>query len=122
MKVLESSQNYLETIYILEKKNGNVRAVDIAHELGFTKASVSVAMKQLRENGYIVVSEDNLIKLLPSGLKIAQDMYERHVLLTEMLIYLGVGEENAAKDACKIEHIISDETFHAIKKYLEEKK
>ncbi len=122
MKVLESSQNYLETIYILEKKNGNVRAVDIAHELGFTKASVSVAMKQLRENGYIAVNEDNLIKLLPSGLKIAQDMYERHVFLTDMLTYLGVGEENAAKDACKIEHIISDETFLAIKKFLEEKK
>ncbi len=120
MKVLESSENYLETIYILGKRNGNVRAVDIANEMGFSKASVSVAMKQLKENNFISVTKENLIKLEEKGLEIAQKMYERHVLLSDFFIKIGVSEKQALTDACKIEHVISDETFFAVKKFLGE--
>ncbi len=118
MKLLESSENYLETIYILQKRNGGVRAIDIATELGYSKASVSVALKQLRENDYIKVEHDNNIVLLEKGLNIAQSMYERHVILTNALKKIGVSEEVAAQDACKIEHIISTETFQAIKNFI----
>ncbi len=121
MKVLESSENYLETIHIIKKRKGYVRAIDIANELNFTKASVSVAMKQLKENEYISVDKENNIELLPKGLVIAEKMYERHTILTKTLTLLGVEEEIASKDACKIEHVISPETFEAIKKYLQSK-
>ncbi len=116
MKVLESSENYLETILILKKRNGEVRSIDIANELSFSKASVSVAMKQLRENEYISVDTDGYITLLDKGMEIANKMYERHVVLAKGLMRLGVSEEVAAQDACKIEHVISNETFNAIKK------
>ncbi len=117
MRVLESSENYLETVHMLSKKKGYVRSVDVANELGFSKASVSVAMKQLRENEYLAVDEYGHINLLPKGLAIAEKMYERHLLLESLLVRLGVPTEIAAKDACKIEHVISEETFAAIKDF-----
>lgn len=116
MKIQESAQNYLETILILGEKSNCVRAIDIANELGFSKASVSIAMKQFRENGYITVNDDGFICLTELGLKIARDMYERHTLLTEILISIGVSEEVAKTDACRIEHVISEETFEKLKK------
>ncbi len=118
MRVLQSSENYLETVLMLEKRKGQVRAIDIANELGFSKASVSVALKQLRENGYLQVDEHSLIHLLPKGAEIAERMYERHILLTECFRHFGVSEEVAAQDACKVEHVISDETFQAIKSFM----
>lgn len=117
MKIQQSAENYLETIFVLTKRNGVVRSVDIANELGFSKPSVSVAMKSLRENGYIEVMGDGHIALLQKGKNIAEKLYERHTVLTNAIIALGVSEEIAAEDACKIEHIISEETFDAIKKH-----
>lgn len=122
MKIQQSAENYLETIYVLTKRNGVVRSVDIANELGFSKPSVSVAMKSLRENGYIEVMGDGHIALLENGKIIAEKLYERHTVLTNAIIALGVSEEIAAEDACKIEHIISEETFDAIKKHYNSKK
>ncbi|MFI3249669.1 MAG: metal-dependent transcriptional regulator [Eubacteriales bacterium] len=118
MKILQSSENYLETIFILHQRQGSVRSVDIATELNFSKASVSVAMKQLRENKYITMDENSYISLLPKGLEIAEKMYERHVILSQLLVKIGVDEEVASEDACKIEHVISSETFYAIKSFL----
>lgn len=117
MKIQQSAENYLETIYVLTNRNGSVRSIDIANELGFSKPSVSVAMKSLRENGYIDVMGDGKILLLSEGKKIAEKLYERHTVLTNALISLGVPSEIAAEDACKVEHIISEETFEAIKLY-----
>ena len=117
MKIQQSAENYLETIYVLTNRNGSVRSIDIANELGFSKPSVSVAMKSLRENGYIDVMGDGKILLLSEGRKIAEKLYERHTVLTNALISLGVPSEIAAEDACKVEHIISEETFDAIKAY-----
>ncbi len=122
MKVLESSENYLETILILQKRNGEVRSIDIANELSFSKASVSVAMKQLRENEYIKMDGEGYITLLEKGMDVADKMYERHIILTKALIKIGVNDKIAAQDACKIEHIISNETFSAIKKILDDNK
>ena len=122
MKIQQSAENYLETIYVLTKRNGVVRSVDIANELGFSKPSVSVAMKSLRENGYIEVMGDGHIALLEKGKIIAEKLYERHTVLTNAIIALGVSDEIAAEDACKIEHIISEETFDAIKKHYNSKK
>ncbi len=118
MKVLESSENYLETILLLQKRNGSVRSVDISKELSFSKASVSVAMKQLRENNYVSVADNGNITLLPKGMAIAEEIYEKHVVLSEFLIKIGVEEKIALTDACKIEHGISSETVEAIKKHL----
>ncbi len=118
MKILKSSENYLETILILKNRKGFVRAVDIANELGFSKPSVSVALKQLRENEYISVDEGGMLSLLPKGMVIAEDMLERHTCLKEALIKMGVSEKIAEEDACKIEHIISVETLEAVKKYV----
>lgn len=115
MKIQESAENYLETIHMLRQQNGSVRSIDIAHELGFSKPSVSVAMKNLRENGYIVVDDGGQITLTDLGQEIADRMFERHTLLTGWLTALGVSPEVAAEDACKIEHVISDESFEAIK-------
>lgn len=115
MKIQQSAENYLETILMLTTKNGSVRSIDIANELGFSKPSVSVAMKNLRENGYIDVMGDGTIVLLSPGKVIAEKLYNRHTILTEYLRKLGVSESTAAEDACKIEHIISDESFEAIK-------
>ena len=109
MKIQESAENYLETIYILRKRNGSVRSIDIANELAFSKPSVSVAMKNLRENGYIEMEPDGSITLLDRGLEIAERMYERHTFLSDWLQLLGVSPETAAEDACRIEHVISAE-------------
>ena len=122
MKKNESAENYLETIYILSKKLPVVRSVDIATELNFKKPSVSVAMKHLREKELIVVSDAGFITLTKEGLAQAEAIYERHTVLTQMFIALGVPANVAAEDACQIEHILSDESFDAIKKHLNEKK
>ena len=119
MKIQQSAENYLETIYMLIKKQGSVRSIDIANELGFSKPSVSIAMKNLRENGFIDVSGDGRIALLPPGEEIAKTLYRRHTVLTDALVILGVSKETAAEDACKIEHILSEESFNAIKMHLE---
>ncbi len=117
-KIFESKENYLETILILHNRNGAVRSVDIAAEMEFSKPSVSVAMKNLREEGCVVVDENGYITLTQSGREIAERVYERHVLFTEWLTSLGVPEEIAAADACRIEHDISAESFSAIKKFI----
>lgn len=121
MQIHESAENYLETILILKKRLGQVRSIDIATELSVSKPSVSVAMKNLRTNGYIEVDKDGHITLLEAGNTIAEKMYERHLLLTEWLTALGVSPVTAAEDACKIEHVISQETFDALKKYASKK-
>lgn len=121
-KAEESMEDYLETILILQKKNGRVRSIDIANELEFTKASVSVAMKSLREKALITMAETGYITLTEDGLKRAEMVLERHTLLSEWLIRLGVSEEVAKEDACKIEHDISEETFNILKKHCFEKK
>lgn len=116
MNVNESAENYLETILILSKKLPVVRSVDIANELGFKKSSVSIAMKNLREKNHITVTDAGFIYLTGSGKEIAEMIYERHELLTSWLVRLGVPESIASEDACKVEHVISRETFDAIKK------
>ena len=118
----ESAENYLETILILSQKLPVVRSVDIANELGFKKSSVSVAMKNLREKEHIKVDEQGFIYLTPSGLEIANMIYERHTLLSSWLIHLGVPADVAAADACKMEHVISKESFEAIKRHVYENK
>lgn len=115
--VNESAENYLETILDLSGKLPSVRAIDIVHELGYKKSSVSVAMKNLREKEHITVSEEGFISLTESGLKIAQMIRERHQLLTAWLTKLGVPDEIASEDACKLEHVLSVESFEAIKKH-----
>ena len=119
MKIHESAENYLETILVLQKRTGAVRSVDIAAELEFSKPSVSVAMKHLREQGLIQVDAGGYITLLPEGRRIAERVYERHELLTQCLITLGVAPEIAAEDACRIEHVISNESFEALKQYFD---
>ena len=110
MRILESAENYLETIFMLRRKSDFVRAIDVANHLSFTKASVSIALKNLREHGYISVEPSGNIVLLPSGLEIAEKVVA--------LMLLGVDEETATGDACRIEHVISEETFQAIKKHV----
>lgn len=117
MKILESAENYLETILMLQEKNGYVRSIDVANKLNFSKPSVSVAMKNLRENGYITVETEGHLVLTEKGREIAEKMYERHKLLSRWLIYMGVSEETAMEDACRMEHVISVETFDAMKKH-----
>lgn len=118
MKIHESAENYLETILVLSQKHPQVRSIDIATELGFSKPSVSVAMKNLRENGYIQVNEHGHISLTASGLEIADKIYERHTILCHWLESIGVQKEIAEQDACKIEHVLSSETFTALKKHI----
>ena len=115
MNIHESAEDYLEAILALREQRGTVRSIDVVHRLELSKPSVSVAMKRLRENGYIEMDADGFITLLPPGEAIAQRIYTRHKLLTQFLIRLGVSEETAAADACKIEHDLSDETFERIK-------
>ena len=115
MNIHESAEDYLEAILILRERQGSVRSIDVVHQLELTKPSVSVAMKRFRENGYIEMDADGFITLLPPGEEIAQRIYDRHKLLTKFLIALGVSEETAAADACKMEHDLSDETFEKIK-------
>ena len=114
----ESAENYLETILILSKTHPVVRSVDIANELGFKKSSVSVAMKNLREQHHIIMEDSGFIHLTDSGRAIAEMIYERHLLLSQWLIRLGVPEDIATEDACKIEHVISPESFEAIKRHI----
>lgn len=114
----ESLEDYLETILFLHKKTNNVRSIDIATNMGFTKPSVSVAMKHLRELGYITMASNGHITLTESGMQRAEDVLERHTLLTNWLISIGVNEEIAREDACRMEHDISVETFAAIKSYI----
>lgn len=116
MKSNESAENYLETILLLSKKLPVVRSVDVANELGFKKPSVSIAMKNLKEKNYITVMEQGYIFLTDAGREIAEMIYERHEFLTNWLVSLGVDEEIASEDACRIEHVISKESFDAIKK------
>ena len=121
MKIQESAENYLETILILQKRKGAVRSIDIAGELNFTKPSVSIAMKNLRENGYIEMNETGFITLTDKGRSIAEIIYERHTMLSDWLMRLGVEDQTAVEDACRIEHVISAESFEAIKRHAEEK-
>ncbi|WP_251317956.1 metal-dependent transcriptional regulator [Flintibacter muris] len=117
MNIYESAEDYLEAILILRERQGMVRSIDVVHQLELTKPSVSVAMKRFRENGYIEMDADGYITLLPPGEEIAQRIYDRHKLLTQFLICLGVSEDAAAADACKIEHDLSEETYAKIKEH-----
>ena len=117
LQIHESAENYLETILILHNRLGMVRSIDIATELGFSKPSVSVFMKNLRENGYILVDKDGYITLTDAGRAIADKIYERHQMIAEILMALGVDEETAYRDSCKIEHDISVESFEKIVAY-----
>ena len=117
MNIYESAEDYLEAILILRERQGMVRSIDVVHQLELTKPSVSVAMKRFRENGYIEMDADGYITLLPPGEEIAQRIYGRHKLLTQFLILLGVSEETAAADACKMEHDLSEETYARIKEH-----
>jgi len=117
LKIQESAENYLETILIIHERKGEVRSIDIVNELDYSKPSVSIAMKNLRENGYINVNKDGYITLSDKGLEIAEKMYERHRLISHCLELMGVDPHVAVEDACRIEHVISQESFEAIKKY-----
>lgn len=119
MKILESAENYLETILIITKRSGACRSIDVANELGYSKPSVSVAMKNLRENGYIEVLGDGSLVLLEPGRIIAEKLYKRHTMLTAFLTTIGVDPDTASEDACRIEHVLSEESIKAIKKHLE---
>lgn len=121
MKIQESAENYLETILVISHRKGMVRSIDIVNELEFSKPSVSVAMKNLRENGYIEMDKDGYIILLDKGREIAEKIYERHTTLSKYLVALGVDPVVAAEDACRIEHVISAESFEAIKNHIKEK-
>ena len=120
MSVGETIENYLETLHILLQEQEEVRSVDLANAMSFSKPTISVMMKQLREKGLINVDTNGFLTLTKKGRAIAERVYERHVYLTELLVRLGVEEETAAEDACKIEHVISQETFDSIKKHFEE--
>lgn len=118
MQLQESGQMYLETILILSKKSNSVRSIDVSEYMSFSKPSVSRAVNLLKDGGYILISKEGYITLTALGREIAEKIYERHTILTKCLVALGVSEETAAEDACKIEHDISDETFSAIKRHV----
>ncbi len=118
MKIQESAENYLEAIHVLMQKNGQVRSIDVAHYTGFSKPSISRAVGLLRDNGYVSIDQNGLLSLTEAGLKIAETIYERHTVLTDLLIKLGVSPETAAEDACRIEHVISAETFEKLKEHV----
>ena len=118
MRLQESGEMYLESIYVLSRKGGKVRSVDISEYMGYSKPSVSRAVNLLKTGGYIVMDRENFISLTESGLEIAEKIYERHTVLTAMLVRMGVSEETASEDACRMEHAISDETFEAIKAHV----
>jgi len=121
MNHLESSEDYLERILMLHKKNSIVRAIDLANEMNFSKASISIALKKLKDKNYIFVNKnDGNIVLTTEGESLAKSVYERHVIISKVLVALGVNEDIALKDACKVEHDLSDETFEAIKKHYKE--
>ena len=119
MRLQESGEMYLESIYVLSQKSGNVRSIDISEYMGYSKPSVSRAVSLLKSGGYITMDKDNYIHLTGTGLEIAQKIYERHTVLSEMLMRIGVSEKTAAEDACRIEHDLSDESFEAIKTHVE---
>ena len=119
MKILESGENYLETILMLKESKGSVRSIDIVRQMNFSKPSVSRAMSLLRENGYITMDKEGWIQLTESGMEVASRIYERHRLLTKWLVALGVSPEVAAEDACRMEHDISNETFEKLKAHIE---
>jgi Mn-dependent DtxR family transcriptional regulator len=121
MKIRRSAEDYLEMMLMLQEKHGYIRSIDIAEELGVKKPSVSYATKRLKENGYITMDKESLITLTESGMEIALRMYKRHKLLTEYLITLGVDEETARTDACKIEHDLSEESFEALVRHVEKR-
>ncbi len=118
MRIQESGEMYLETIHVLLKKNGHVRSVDVAEHMGYSKPSVSRAMGLLKAANLIDIAPDGAITLTESGIATAEKIYERHTVLSQMLVNLGVSEEVAAEDACRLEHAISDESFEAIKKHI----
>ena len=120
MQVYASAEDYLEAILVVGRRRGVVRSIDIANELNFSKPSVSVAMKKLRESGHIEMDKDGFIHLLPSGAEIAEHIYERHQILTAFFVYLGVSEPVASADACKVEHDLSNETFDKIKAHVQQ--
>ena len=120
MKTHESAENYLETILVLGQRGNRVRSIDIVNELGYSKPSVSVAVKNLREKGLVEVDSSGYISLTADGQEIAESMYERHMLISDWLIYLGVDRKTAVNDACGMEHSLSEQSFLAIKKHIEE--
>ncbi len=120
MQIRQSAEDYFEMIYMIKKKKGSVRAIDIVNEMGFSKPTVSVAMKKFRENGYVAVDAAGNISLTEAGLAIAENIYEKHMVLAKMLMNLGVDETTAYEDACRIEHGLSDTSFAAIKKHMGE--
>lgn len=117
MQLQESGEMYLETIYVLTKKSTAVRAIDVGEHMGFSKPSVSRALGLLKTGGFVTVDENGFISLTADGEEIAEKIYERHTILTRLLVYLGVDEETASEDACRLEHAISDKSFEAIKKF-----
>lgn len=119
MHIQESGEMYLETIYVLSQKHGHVRSIDISEHMGYSKPSVSRAVNLLKKGGYLEMDDENYITLTESGLEIAEKIYARHTVLSQMLMGLGVSEEVAAQDACRMEHTISDESFAAIRRHLE---
>ena len=119
MGIYESAEDYLERILMLQKKIGKVRSIDIVHDMGYSKPSISRAIKLLRESNYIIVDKNGIINFTDKGMKIATSIYERHELLTNFLISIGVDEDIAKKDACGIEHHLSEETFVALKKHID---
>ena len=121
MQVHESTENYLETILILSKRHPQVRSIDIVNEMDFSKPSVSVAMKNLRNQEYITMDENGYIKLTATGQKLAESVYERHTIISDFLITIGVNADIATEDACRIEHVLSPETFAALKAYIAKK-
>jgi len=117
MALHESAEMYLETIYVLSRQSSAVRSIDVAEHMGYSKPSVSRAVGLLKQGGYVVTDADGFLTLTDEGLEVAQTIFERHTLLSQLLISLGVSEQTASEDACKIEHVISEETFEAIKKF-----
>lgn len=121
MALYESAEMYLETIYQLSLEHGSVRSIDVAESMGYSKPSVSRAVGLLKKGGHLLMEKDGSLILTDSGLEIAKKVYERHTILTDVLIRLGVSPEMAAEDACKMEHVISDETFNAMKRHMNER-
>lgn len=119
MHLQESGEMYIESIYILNKKIGHVRSIDVCEYLGYSKPSVSRAVGLLKNGGFVLTDENGYLTLTEAGLEVAEKMYQRHIILSQMLMKLGVSEETAVQDACKIEHDISDESFNAIKKHIQ---
>ena len=119
MHLQESGEMYIESIYVLNKKIGNVRSIDVCEHLGYSKPSVSRAMSLLKKGGFVVADSDGFLTLTDAGIEVAEKMYQRHTILSEFLMQLGVDEKTACEDACKIEHHISDASFDAIKKHIE---